>query len=55
MNPNEWILSTDTGISSKTIWAVMMGVAAEPGQRCGIAIRATTRRTGRKERKKRRH
>jgi len=37
MNPNEWILSTDTGISSKTIWAVMMGVAAEPGQRCGIA------------------
>jgi len=25
MTPNEWILSSDTGISSKTIWAVMMG------------------------------
>lgn len=26
MNPNEWIISGDTGRSSKTIWAVMMGV-----------------------------
>jgi len=25
MNPNEWIIGGDTGISSKTIWAVMMG------------------------------
>jgi len=22
--PNDWILSDDTGMSSKTIWAVMM-------------------------------
>lgn len=36
MNQNEWILSGDTGVSSKTIWAVMMGVATEPGQRCGF-------------------
>lgn len=39
MNPNEWILSSDTGVSSKTIWAVMMGVAIAPGQRCGFASR----------------
>ena len=25
MNPHEWIISHDTGTSSKTIWAVMMG------------------------------
>lgn len=25
MTPHEWILSNDTGTSSKTIWAVMMG------------------------------
>jgi len=37
MTPNEWILSNDAGISSKTIWAVMMGVVASPGQRCGFA------------------
>lgn len=37
MTPNEWILSNDTGISSKTIWAVMMGAAVDPGQRCGFA------------------
>jgi len=24
--PEQWIISDDTGISSKTIWAVMMGV-----------------------------
>ncbi len=24
MTPNDWILSDDTGISSKTIWSVMM-------------------------------
>ena len=33
MTPNEWILSDDTGISSKTIWAVMMEVVRVP-QRC---------------------
>lgn len=32
MNPNEWILSMDTGTSSKTIWAVMMGVVKEKRQ-----------------------
>ncbi len=26
----QWILGRDTGISSKTIWAVMMGVITEP-------------------------
>lgn len=26
MRPEEWIISRDTGISSKTIWAVMMGL-----------------------------
>lgn len=25
MKPEQWIISNDTGISSKTIWAVMMG------------------------------
>ena len=25
MNPNAWIVGGDTGVSSKTIWAVMMG------------------------------
>jgi hypothetical protein len=25
MTPNEWILSSDTGVSSRAIWAVMMG------------------------------
>jgi len=25
MNPNEWIIGRDTGTSSKTIWAVMVG------------------------------
>lgn len=25
MNPIDWIISRDTGTSSKTIWAVMMG------------------------------
>ena len=25
MTPNEWMLGSDTGSSSKTIWAVMMG------------------------------
>lgn len=29
MNPNEWIISDDTGISSKTIWAVMMDCVPE--------------------------
>lgn len=27
MKPTEWILTSDTGTSSKTIWAVMMDVA----------------------------
>jgi len=32
MKPNEWIIGYDTGISSKTIWAVMMGaLGANPG------------------------
>ena len=26
MSPEQWIVSGDTGISSKTIWSVMMGV-----------------------------
>ena len=26
---DEWILSSDTGISSKVIWAVMMGISTE--------------------------
>ena len=26
MKPEQWIVSADTGISSKTIWSVMMGV-----------------------------
>jgi len=33
LTPNEWILSEDTGRSSKTIWAVMMEVIKTP-QRC---------------------
>src|SRR5687767_2874441 len=32
MTPNEWILSHDTGTSSKTIWAVMTGTECrDPG------------------------
>ena len=31
MTPNEWILSDDTGISSKTIWAVMTGTVTAHG------------------------
>lgn len=27
MTPNEWIIGSDTGISSETIWSVMMGAA----------------------------
>lgn len=27
--PKEWIVSSDTGISSRVIWAVMMGVSLE--------------------------
>lgn len=27
MTENEWIIGNDTGISSETIWAVMMGVS----------------------------
>ena len=34
MNPNEWILGSDTGVSSKTIWAVMVGVIIKETQ-CG--------------------
>ncbi|MEN6421298.1 MAG: hypothetical protein ABFD76_05065 [Smithella sp.] len=34
MTPQEWILSDDTGTSSKTIWAVMMGVVTKPGTKC---------------------
>ncbi len=33
MTPEEWILTGEVGISSKTIWAVMMGVVKEP-MRC---------------------
>lgn len=33
MRPEEWIVSDDTGISSVSIWCVMMGVT--PGQRRG--------------------
>ena len=29
MRPEEWILSNDTGTSSKAIWAVMMGVGTD--------------------------
>jgi len=29
MTPNEWIVGDDTGISSKTIWAVMMNSVPE--------------------------
>lgn len=29
-----WIVGPDTGISSKTIWAVMMGVVAQTGDYC---------------------
>lgn len=34
MNPKAlaWITSDDTGISSKTIWAVMMGAVADDGR-----------------------
>ena len=29
MTPEQWIVSRDTGLSSETIWAVMMGTQAE--------------------------
>lgn len=29
MRPEQWIVGRDTGISSRTIWAVMMGVTPE--------------------------
>lgn len=29
MTPHQWIIEGDTGTSSKTIWAVMMGVVVE--------------------------
>ena len=29
MTPEEWIIGGDTGVSSKTIWAVMMGVVPD--------------------------
>lgn len=32
MKPEEWIVGPDTGRSSKTIWAVMMGVIVTPQQ-----------------------
>lgn len=32
MNPNEWIIKGEVGTSSKTIWAVMMGVENKPRQ-----------------------
>jgi len=32
MNPNEWIIKGEVGTSSKTIWAVMMGVEKRPRQ-----------------------
>lgn len=31
MTPHEWIIGNDTGISSKTIWAVMMGAVSAGG------------------------
>ena len=34
MTAHEWIIGNDTGTSSKSIWAVMMGVLKEP-TRCG--------------------
>ena len=37
MTPNEWILGGDTGVSSKTIWAVMMG-CANPDMDCFFNI-----------------
>ncbi len=30
MTPEQWIVSDDTGISSRAIWAVMMGAITEP-------------------------
>ena len=33
MTQIDWLLSQDTGVSSRTIWAVMMGVETTP-QRC---------------------
>ena len=34
MTPHQWIIEGDTGVSSKTIWAVMMGVVTEE-RKCG--------------------
>ncbi len=39
MTPEQWILSNDTGISSKTIWAVMMDVnISDIRQTCSFDI-----------------
>ena len=32
MTPHQWIIEGDVGVSSKTIWAVMMGVAIKQRQ-----------------------
>lgn len=34
MEPNEWIIEGEVGTSSKTIWAVMMGIVKTP-KSCG--------------------
>lgn len=34
MNPNVWIVGNDTGVSSRTLWAAMMGVI-DKSTRCG--------------------
>ena len=32
MKPEQWIIEGEVGVSSRTIWAVMMGIVTEPRQ-----------------------
>ncbi len=36
MTEMEWIVKGEVGVSSKTIWSVMIGIETTPGQHCGF-------------------